>query len=87
MVASKKKVLSTAFSYARYSKGMEKLPGFGIKNSLTLSSLANKYFNNLRDDNDEPIYTYNDEYMRHFVRNFMKGRRCSISTQFYKATK
>ena len=38
--------------------GMEKLTGFGMKNSLTLPSLANKYFNSLRDENDEPIYTY-----------------------------
>ena len=45
----KNDVLSTAFSYARYSKGMEKLTGFGMKNSLTLPSLANKYFNCLRE--------------------------------------
>ena len=50
-------VLSTAFSYSRYSKGMEELTGFGMKNSLTLPSLANKYFNSLRDENDEPMYT------------------------------
>ena len=35
-------VLSIAFSYARYSKGKEELTGFGMKNSLTLPSLANK---------------------------------------------
>ena len=38
----KNDVISTAFSYARYSKGMEQLTGFGMKNSLTLPSLANK---------------------------------------------
>ena len=53
----KNDVLSTAFSYARYSKRMEELTGFGMKNSLTLPSLANKDFNSLRDENDEPIYT------------------------------
>ena len=42
-------VLSTAFCYARYSKGMEELTGFGMKNSLTLPSLANKDFNSLTD--------------------------------------
>ena len=41
--------LSIASSYARYSKGMEKLTRFGMKKSLTLPSLANKYFNSLRD--------------------------------------
>ena len=40
------------------------LTRFGMKNSLTLSSFANKYFNCLRDEKDEPIYNYNDEYMR-----------------------
>ena len=81
----KNDVLSTAFSYARYSKGMEKLTGFGMKNSLTLPSLANKYFNSLRDESDEPIYTYNDEFMRHFVRKSIKGGRCSALNQYYKS--
>ena len=58
-------MLSTAFSYARYSKGMEKETGFGMKNSLILPSLANKYFNGLKVENDEPIYTYNNEFTRH----------------------
>ena len=81
----KNDVLSTAFTYARYSKGMEELTIFGMKNSLTLPSLANKYFNRLRDESDEPIYTYNDEYMRHFVRQSIKGGRCSALNQYYKS--
>ena len=81
----KNDVLSTAFSYARYSKGMEELTGFGMKNCLTLPSLANKYFNSLRDESDEPIYTYNDEFMRHFVRKCIKGGRCSALNQYYKS--
>ena len=78
-------VLSTAFSYARYSKRMEELTEFGMENSLTLPSLANKYFNSLRDESDEPIYTHNDEYMRHFVRQSIKGGRCSALNQYYKS--
>ena len=35
--------------------GMEKLPGFGMKHSLTLPSLANELFNSSGDENDEPI--------------------------------
>ena len=62
----KNDVLSTAFSYARSSKGMEELTGFVMKNRLTLTSLANKYVNSFRDENDEPIHTYNVEFMRHF---------------------
>ena len=81
----KNDVLSTAFSYARYSKGMEALTGFGMKNCLTLPSLANKYFNSLRDESDEPIYTYNDEFVRHFVRKSIKGGRCSPLNQYYKS--
>ena len=81
----KNDVLSTAFSYARYSKGMEELTGFGMKNSLTLPSLANKYFNSLRDENDEAIYTYNNEFIRHFVRQSIKGGHCSALNQYYKS--
>ena len=47
---------------------MEEKIGFGMKNTLTLPNLADKFFNSLRDENDEPIYSYNDEYMRCFVR-------------------
>ena len=53
---------------------MEELTEFGMKNSLTLPSLANKYFNSLRDENDEPIYTYSDPFMRNFVRKAIKRR-------------
>ena len=81
----KNDVLSTAFSYARYSKGMEDLQGFGMKNSLTLPALAKKYLNSLRDESDEPIYTYNNDFMRHFVRQSIKGGRCSALNQDYKS--
>ena len=73
----KNDVLSTAFCYARYTIGMEELTGFGMKNSSTLPSLANKYLNSLRDENDEPIYTYTDPFMRNFVRKTIKGGRCN----------
>ena len=64
---------------------MEELTGFGMKNSLTLPSLANKYFNSLRDENDEPIYTYTDPFMRYFVRKAIKGGRCNAFNQRYKS--
>ena len=60
-------VLSTAFCFARYTMGMEEFKTFGMKNSLTLPSLANKFFNSLRDENDEPIYTYTDSFMINFL--------------------
>ena len=70
-------MLSTAFSYARYSKGIENLPRFGMKNSLTLPSFANKFFNSLIDEIDEHNSTYNDDFMRHFVRQSIKEASCS----------
>ena len=57
-----------------------------MKNVLTLPSLANKYFNSLRDENDELIYTYTDPFMRHFVRKSIKGGLCSALNQYYKST-
>ena len=81
----KNDVLSTAFCYARYTMGMEELTNFGMKNSLTLPSLANKYFNSLRDENDKPIYTYTDPFMRNFVRKSIKGGRCNAFNQHYKS--
>ena len=81
----KSDVLSESFARDRYSKGMEKITGFGMKNSLTLPSLATKYFNSLRNENDEPIYTYNDKYMGWFVRRAIKSGRCVVLNQWYKS--
>ena len=78
-------VLSTAFSYARYSKSMGKITVFGMKNSITLPSSAIKYPNNLRDENDEPFYTYNDEYKLCFVRQCIKRGRCRSFSHYYKS--
>ena len=52
----KNDVLSTAFCYARYTMGIEEITNFRMKNSLTLTSLANKYFDRFRDENGEPNY-------------------------------
>ena len=68
----KNDVFSTAFCYARYTMVLEELTGFGTKNSLALPSLANNYFNSLRDENVEPIYTYTDPFMRKFVHKAIK---------------
>ena len=54
-----------------------------MKKSLTLPSLANKFFNSLRDENDELIYTYTDPFMRNFVRKAIKGGRCNAFNQRY----
>ena len=64
---SKNDILSNAFYYVRCIMAMEDLTGFGMKNSLTLPSLANKYFSSLRDENDEPIKTYTNPFMRNLL--------------------
>ena len=63
---------------------MEELTRFGMKNSLTIPSLAYKYFNNLRDESDEPNYTYTDPFMRKFDRKANKGGRCNAFNKRYK---
>ena len=50
---------------------MEEITGFGMKNSLTLPSLPDKCFTSLRYENYEPIYSYEDENVRSFVRQDM----------------
>ena len=86
MPTVKNDVLSTAFCYARFTMGMEELTNFGMKNSLNLESLADKNFNSLRDENDEPIHTYTDPFMRHFVRQSTKNGKCSTVNQCYQST-
>ena len=68
-------VLCTVFSYARYSKAMEEITGFSMKDCLSLPGLGWKNFNSLRTEEDEPIYTYNDKHMRWFVRKSIRGGR------------
>ena len=73
-------VLCTAFSYARYSKAMEDITGFSMKDCLSLTGLGWKYFKSLKTEEDEPIYTYDDKYMRWFVRQSIKGERvCAVN--------
>ena len=73
-------VLCTAFSYARYCKAMEEITRLSMKDCLSAPGLGWKYFNSMRDENDEPIYTFKDKYMRWFVRQSIKGGRvCSFN--------
>ena len=65
--------------------GMEELTEFGMKNSLALPSIGNKCFNSLRDENDEPIYTYTDPFMRNFLRKAIKEGSCKAFNRHYKS--
>ena len=82
----KNDVLSTVFCYARYIMGMENLIHFGMKNSLTLPSLGDYFFKSLGDENDEPIYTYTEQFMRKLVRQSIKGGRFNSYSQHHKST-
>ena len=81
----KNDVLCTAYSYARFIKAMEEITGFSMKDCLSLPGQGWKYFNSLRTEEDEPIYTYNDKYMRWFVRQSIKGGRVCAFNQYYKS--
>ena len=65
--------------------GMEELTNFGMKSSLTFPSLANKCFNSLSDENDEPIYAYTDPFIKKFARDSSKSGRCNAFTQHCKS--
>ena len=75
----------TAYSYARYIKAMEELTGFSMKDCLSLPGLEWKYFNSLRTEEDEPIYTYDDKYTRWFVHQSIKGGRVCGFNQYCKS--
>ena len=77
----KNDVLSIAFCYARCNMGMEELIKFGMKNNLTLPSLAKKSFDCLRDENVERVYTYTDPFIRKFVHTSIKGGGCNSFIQ------
>ena len=64
---------------------MEEITAFSMKDCLSLPGLGWKYFNSLRTEEDEPIYTYNDKYMRWFVRQSIKGGRVCAFNQYYKS--
>ena len=69
-------VLCTASSYitfSRYSNATEDGTGLGMKDCLSSPGFGWKYFKRLGEGDDEPIYTYNDKYMRSFVRQNING--------------
>ena len=82
---AKNDVLCTAFSYARYIKAVEEITGFSMKDCSSLPGLGIKYFNFLRTEEDEAIFTFHDKYMRHFVRQADYGGRVCAFYQYSKS--
>ena len=62
---------------------MQKLTGFGSVDCLSSPELGLEYFNSLREEDDEPIYTYNNKYFKYFVRQSIKGGGVCASNQYY----
>ena len=60
----KNDVQCTVFSYARCSKAMQKNTGGGMRDWLSLPGWGWRYLNSLWTEEDQPIDTYNDNYMR-----------------------
>ena len=74
-------VLCLAFIYARHSMEMQKMSGFGIKDCLTEASLGWKCFGTYNKDRE--FYTFNDKYVRDFIRKSIKGGRvCALNRYF-----
>ena len=67
LVYVKQDVFCTALSYAIYCKAMQEITEFSMKDSLSAPGPGWRYFNSLRTEECEPIYTYDDKYRRHFV--------------------
>ena len=78
-------VLCTAYSYAIYIEAMEEITGFSMKDCLSLPGLGWQSFNSLRTEEDEPVYTYDDKYMRCFVRQGIKGEQVCAFNQYFES--
>ena len=76
-------VLCLAFIYARHSMEMQKMSGFGIKDCLTEASLGWKCFGTYNKDRE--FYTFNDKYVRNFIRKSIKGRRCGAFNRYFES--
>ena len=81
----KNDVICTAFSDAICCKAMTDITGFLMKDCLSLPGLGWNYFNSLRNEEDEPIYTYNDKYIRWFFRRSIKEGRVCAFDQFSRS--
>ena len=81
----KQDVLRTVFSYARYCKAIQEITEFSRKDCLSAPGLGWKFFECLRDKNDETFYTSNDKYMRYLVRQSIKRGRVCAFNQFCKS--
>ena len=76
-------VLLLAFIFARHSMEVQKMSGFGIKDCLTEASLGWKCFGTYNKDRE--FYTFNDKYVRNFIRKSIKGGRVAASKRYFES--
>ena len=76
-------VLCLAFIYARHSMEMQKMSGFGIKDCLTEASLGWKCFGTYNKDRE--FYTFNNKYVRNFIRKSIKGGRVGAFNRYFES--
>ena len=76
-------VLCLAFIYARHSMEMQKMSGFGIKDCLTEASLGWRCFGTFNKNKE--FYTFNDKYVRDFIRKSINGGRVGAFNRFFES--
>ena len=54
---------------------------------MEIPSLSMNYFICSRYESDEHIWTYRDEYMNWFIRQFIQGGKCTAFSQYYESKK
>ena len=76
-------VLCLAFIYGRHSMEIQKMTGFGIKDCLTEASLGWKCFGTYNKDRE--FYTFNNKYVRDFIRKSIKGGRVGAFNRYFES--
>ena len=62
---------------------MQQMTGFGIKDCLTEASLGWKCFGTYNKERE--FYTFNDKYVRSFIRKSIKGGRCGAFIRYFES--
>ena len=62
---------------------MQKMSDFGIKDCLTEASLGWKCFGTYNKDRE--FYTFNDKYVRDFIRKSIKGGRIAAFNRYFES--
>ena len=76
-------MLCLAFIYARDSMEMQTMSSFGIKGCLTEASLGWKCFGTYNKNRE--IYTFNDKYVRDFIRRSIKGGSVAALNRYFES--